>query len=405
MNAPSPRDRRRPIVFVNYPFDPRDAEPEALLARYQTLDGWARAVAAASEQPVAVVQRFGRDATLRRGAVEHHFVADAPVPRPPPWWWSLRVIDAVAALDPAVVHLHGLVYPAQARLLRARLPAGTPLLVQDHGGIHAGSAGFGRRAWRALHRFGLAAADGFLFSVRELALPWQRAGIIGPTQTIHEVAESSTELAARAPRAGDARATGDPALLWVGRLDDNKDPLTVLAAFERALGQLPEAALTMVFGAGTLLPQVRARIAAVPALSGKVQLAGPLPQEALPALYASADLFVLGSHHEGSGYALIEALAFGVTPVVTDIPSFRALTDGGRLGALFPPGDAGACARAIVRLAGGGPAQKQARRQEIAAHFARVLGWPALGARAYGIYREAAEERVRRSGIAASKSK
>jgi glycosyltransferase involved in cell wall biosynthesis len=392
------------IVFVNYPFDPRDAEPEALLGRYHTLEGWARAVAEASGAPVAVVQRFRGAATLRRAGVEYRFVDDAPVPRPPPWWWSLRVVDAVAALDPDVVHVHGLVYPAQVRLLRARLPARTTLLVQDHGGIHAGSTGFGRRAWRALHRFGLAAADGFLFSARGLARPWLDAGILGPGHTIHEVAESSTDLAARAPRPGDARATGDPALLWVGRLDRNKDPLTILTAFQQVLDLLPGARLTMVFGEGALLPQVRARVGATPALAGKVELAGPLAQAALPALYASADLFLLGSHHEGSGYALIESLAFGVTPVVTEIPSFSALTAGGTLGALFPPGDAGACARAIVRLAISGASHKQARRQEIAAHFARELSWPALGARAVGIYRTAAKERVRRAGIAMSKS-
>jgi glycosyltransferase involved in cell wall biosynthesis len=194
-------------------------------------------------------------------------------------------------------------------------------------------------------------------------------------------------------------------LLWVGRLDANKDPLTILDAFERALVRLPGAALTMVFGEGALLPRVRARIAASRALEGKVELAGLLPRDALPALYARADLFVLGSHHEGSGYALIEALAFGVTPVVTDIPSFRALTAGGTLGALFPVGDAEACARAIVRLALSDEAQKQARRKEIAAHFARALGWPALGARVSSIYRAAANERVSRADIAAGQFK
>ena len=32
---------------------------------------------------------------------------------------------------------------------------------------------------------------------------------------------------------------GDPAMLWVGRLDANKDPLTVLAGFEQALAAIP----------------------------------------------------------------------------------------------------------------------------------------------------------------------
>ena len=68
------------------------------------------------------------------------------------------------------------------------------------------------------------------------------------------------------------------------------------------------------------------------------------------AMYAGADLFVLGSHHEGSGFALIEALASSVVPVVTDIPTFRVLTRNGALGALWAPGDARAFAAALGKV-------------------------------------------------------
>jgi glycosyltransferase involved in cell wall biosynthesis len=203
--------------------------------------------------------------------------------------------------------------------------------------------------------------------------------------------ESSTHLAEVAPPPGAPAARGRPALLWVGRLDANKDPLTVLAGFERAIPALPEAELTMVFGADELLPAVQARIAASAALRPRVHLLGRLEHSALAGLYSTADLFVLGSHHEGSGYAVLEALAFGVTPLVADIPATRALTDDGRLGALFAAGDAGALARALVRLGG---CDLASRRPAIRDHFVRSLSWPALGARAAGIYRQAAERRA-----------
>src|SRR5439155_20626754 len=110
-------------------------------------------------------------------------------------------------------------------------PRRVPVLVQDHGGIHAGSPGFRRRRWRLLHRLGLRAADGFLFSTAAQAEPWKRAGIIGPRQIVHEVMEASTDLADQPTVAGGARLPGRPALLWVGRLDANKDPLTILDGF------------------------------------------------------------------------------------------------------------------------------------------------------------------------------
>ncbi len=51
--------------------------------------------------------------------------------------------------------------------------------------------------------------------------------------------------------------------------------------------------------------------------------------------YNSADYFVLGSHYEGSGFSLVEAMSCGVIPIVTDIPSFRMMTNNGKIGTLM----------------------------------------------------------------------
>ncbi|MFL5774102.1 MAG: glycosyltransferase, partial [Flavisolibacter sp.] len=53
----------------------------------------------------------------------------------------------------------------------------------------------------------------------------------------------------------------------------------------------------------------------------------------------AADFYISGSHSEGSGYALVEAMTCGCIPVVTDIPPFRKITDDGQYGLLFQPGD------------------------------------------------------------------
>ena len=80
----------------------------------------------------------------------------------------------------------------------------------------------------------------------------------------------------------------------------------------------------------------------------------------------AADLFVLGSHREGSGYSLIEALACGLPPVVTDIPSFRSLTGGGAVGKLWPCDDPRALCEALV-----GARFDPATRAAVRAHFDR----------------------------------
>jgi glycosyltransferase involved in cell wall biosynthesis len=380
------------IALANCALDPGLDDPEAVLARYRTLCGWAGALAEAGADRVTVVQRFSRDLVLRRGAVDYRFVAERGATPTARWFWGRRMANLLRALQPDVVHVDGMVFPLFVRTLRFRLPPACAIVVQDHGGIHEGSPGFGSTAWRAFHRLGLGAADGFLFTARALAAPWVRSGIVGAEQAVHEVPESSTDLHTR-PDGEQASPSlpGRPAILWVGRLDANKDPVTILDGFERVSGRLPEAHLTFVFGADQLAPQVRARAAALPALADRVHLRGALPHAALPPLYRGADLFVLGSHHEGSSFALIEALAFGVTPVVTDIPSFVALTGAGRVGALFPPGDVDALARSLERL--GNAADLSARRAGVRAHFDRELSWSAVAQKALASYAAAAAAR------------
>ena len=92
----------------------------------------------------------------------------------------------------------------------------------------------------------------------------------------------------------------------------------------------------------------------------------------------AADLFVLGSHREGGSFALIEALATGLTPVVTDIPSSRTLTGDGAVGPLWPCGDWRELAAALQRV--------PAPRAHVRAHFDAHLSSSAIGRKLYAAY-------------------
>jgi glycosyltransferase involved in cell wall biosynthesis len=230
--------------------------------------------------------------------------------------------------------VNGLLYPLQLRALKNALPPNCSAVCQHHAD----------RPWRApvrpLQRWGLQAADGFFFAAKDLAAWWVDHGLISKRQSIFQIMEGSNHfryqdrLTARAR----IRMAGKPVVLWVGRLIPLKDPLTVLEGFARVLHLLPEAKLYMAYGTADMLPAVRERIAASKALSEAVTLLGRIEHSQLENIYNSSDYFVLGSHHEGSGFALAEAMACGVVPVVTDIPSFRAMTDDGRIGACWRPG-------------------------------------------------------------------
>jgi glycosyltransferase involved in cell wall biosynthesis len=229
------------------------------------------------------------------------------------------------------------------------------------------------------------AADAFFFTAVRDADPWRQAGFIASRQPVHPVLESSTTIRPvdRFTAREDTRLEGDPALLWVGRLNENKDPLTILDGYEAALSRLPGAMLTLIYGTGDLLPGVTRRLQASARLAGRVRLRGAVPHEHMASFYSAADLFVLGSHHEGSGYALLEACACGLPPVVTDIPTFRSMTDEGSIGALWPPGEPSAFADALVEVAG---RDGRALRRQVLGHFERALSWTAVARQAADAY-------------------
>jgi glycosyltransferase involved in cell wall biosynthesis len=216
--------------------------------------------------------------------------------------------------------------------------------VQDHGG------GMPGRLRRPLLRWGLNQVSAAAFTAVEQAQPY--AGMLPRAIKVFEVLESSTRFT---PGAQEAARTatflhGDPCLLWVGRLDRNKDPITTLDAVRLVAARLPSVQLFCCYGANDLLPHVRATIERDVVLRSRVRLLGRVDHARVQQLCRAADFFVSSSHSEGSGYALLEALACGLTPVVTDIPSFRAITGRGTVGELFPVGDSRAMADAIVRL-------------------------------------------------------
>jgi glycosyltransferase involved in cell wall biosynthesis len=272
--------------------------------------------------------------------------------------------------------------------LASLMPSTTAVVVQDH----AGSSPRPGATRSALRRRAMARVDAVLFSALEQADAWTDAGI--PRARVHQVLESSTSFEPQ-PRE-DARSasgiTGAPAILWVGRLNANKDPLVVLEAFERTLESCPEGTLTMVFSEAPLLGDVRARLSGSTALASRVRLVGEIPHRLMPAYFSAADVFVLGSHHEVCGYALLEAMACGAVPIVTDIPSFRMITANGSVGRLWRPGDAAAAARALVeasRLDAAG------ERDRVIRHFLRLLSWRAVGERAVAIYDAVYDARAR----------
>lgn len=361
------------VVHVNLVRPPGRPAPEALLDAWPTLGDVAGAVARAGVE-VVVAQSFHKAAELVRDGVLYRFTPELALPGRPTGLSPWRLARVVRDCAPDVIHVNGLDFAWHTRVLNT---LGPPVLVQDH-------ASTAERA-SALMRWGLERVAGAAFTDEEQAQPFLARGLLAPGTPIFAVPESSTHFTA-----GDqdeARAAcglhGDPAVLWIGRLQAKKDPLTVLNAVEIAAAEAPGLRLWCCFHEAPMLGEVQARIAASPILSTRVRLLGRVDHPAIETLCRAADVFISASRFEGSGYALIEAIACGATPVVSDIPSFRKLTDGGTIGALVSVGDAAAFARALIEVAA---SQRGSLRQATTAHFRRALSFEAVGARLREVY-------------------
>jgi glycosyltransferase involved in cell wall biosynthesis len=343
---------------------PEGMAPEALLAAWPSLADIAEAAASAGIR-VSVIQAAARDERIDRRGIAYRFL-------PLQGNEGMRRLAAeVAGLGADLVHVHGLDHARQAHALAARLPW-LPILLQDH-------ANRPPRWWRrARWRRWYGAASAVAFTATALARPFVDAGLFAPGTRVFAIPESSSRFTP-GDRARAREATGlhgDPCVVWVGHLDANKDPLTMLDGVALAARGLPGLQLWCAYGKAPLLEDVRARLAGDPFLAARVHLLGPVPHERVQVLLRAADLFVAASHSESCGYAALEAMACGVPPVLTDIAAFRALTGGGRVGRLWAPGDAASLAAALIAVAAQEPA-----RERVRAHFEDELSLHALGRR------------------------
>ncbi|WP_353512051.1 glycosyltransferase [Thermus sp. LT1-2-5] len=129
---------------------------------------------------------------------------------------------------------------------------------------------------------------------------------------------------------------------FVGRLDPQKSPQTLLKAFAKVAREHPKARLVIV-GRGALEGELK-RLAEE--LGVDVIWAGFMEgRRAMKGM----DVFVLPSSYEGLPYALLEAAAEGLPLVATNLPSVsRVATERNAL--IIPPGDVEALVEALRLL-------------------------------------------------------
>jgi glycosyltransferase involved in cell wall biosynthesis len=138
-------------------------------------------------------------------------------------------------------------------------------------------------------------------------------------------------------------------LLSVGRLEEEKNPLLLADVLAHLRATDPRWKL-VVCGEGPLEGALRGRLAHLGA-DNHAELRGYVPlHDGLEQLYREAHAFLHVSWTEGLPQVLYEACAARLPIVATAVGGVPRAVDGAAL--LVPPGDAGAAARQLERLAG-----------------------------------------------------
>lgn len=141
---------------------------------------------------------------------------------------------------------------------------------------------------------------------------------------------------------------GELRVLSVGRLAAEKNPLLLADVLAELVARDPRWRLT-VCGDGPLAGELRERLARL-GVAERAELLGFVSlDEQLPELYRSSHLLLHCSWTEGMPQVLIEAFAARLPIVATAVGGVAQAAEGAAL--LIPPGDAGAAAEALRRLA------------------------------------------------------
>ena len=132
----------------------------------------------------------------------------------------------------------------------------------------------------------------------------------------------------------------------VGRLHPDKDQITLIKGFAKALPELPASSLLAIMGSGRLEQQLK-QLAVDLGVEDSVRFLGQVPNGRR--YFKAFDLFALTSDHEPFGMVLLEAMAAGVPVIATNCGGAKEVVSDPEY--LFRLGDTSHFSDLLIRFA------------------------------------------------------
>ncbi|MGZ3754309.1 MAG: glycosyltransferase family 4 protein [Mucilaginibacter sp.] len=316
------------FVFASYVVTPGFNDPDLWLKRIGMSTGILEKLA--KHHTVISVEQINYRGKYVKNKVDHRFMVFPALQK----YFPVKLHRFIKSERPDVVMIQGLHFPWQVILLRWALGKNTKIILQHHAEQPY------RKIRKYLQQWADRNVDAYLFASTEIGMDWVKKGNLATPQKIHQVMEVSSMFSTKGKTATRYKRgkSADPFFLWVGRLNANKDPLTVVSAFLKFTLTQPTARLNMIYHTDELLSDIE-ELLSRHENGHAVTLVGRVLHEDLQYWYEAGDFILSGSHYEGSGTAVCEAMSCGCVPIVTDIASFRMITDNGQCGFLYQPGN------------------------------------------------------------------
>ena len=354
------------IVFSSYVSAPEFNKPEDWLNRLEGYTGILENLS--QEHEVIGIERINYEGKLQYHGVQYYFIRQInKVVRFP-----VQINQLIKNLEPDIVFINGFIFPVQVIQLRFFLKRNAKIFL-----LHRADRPF-TGSKKLLQKLADRFISGYLFSSLEFGKEWIEEGIISNEKKIHEViqATSSFHHKTRESSRSLTGMNGSPVFIWVGRLDSNKDPLTVIKAFIEFLNINPSARLYLIYQGEELLSSIQNLISEHPHLIENIQLLGKKSHEQLPYYYNSADFVISSSHYESNGVAICEAMSCGCIPILTNIPSFRKMTDSGKCGMLYETGNSKALLECLAKTK---KVDINTEKEKVLKQFREELSFEAIG--------------------------
>lgn len=318
------------IVHVSYAWITGYDDPELWLKRINFFATLVEEMA--KDVDVKSVHCIDYSGVLKRNGAEYHFLRCSKMDMMFPLKLHGYIRDR---LKPDVIIIHGFHFPLQVILLQLQINS-AKIIIQHHSERPFGHVkGF---LQRSVDRF----TSAYFFPSIEQAKPWIEAGQIESTNKVHEVTEVPSVFFPIDKDKAKAftKVTGSEVYLWVGRFDENKDPLTLVKGFIEFARSVHDANLYVIYQSEELVEEVKSILREEASLTDRIILVGKVDHDNLLYWFNSADFIISTSHYEGMGVAVCEGMSCGCIPILSDIPSFRVMTGNGECGLLFSVGSA-----------------------------------------------------------------